>query len=64
MLGDNPSWKVGRNDDKHRIGVREVDMKRGEIIRKQGIEEVINRRGFYRQVVLSNVSLVFGRVDD
>ena len=63
IAGDNPSWKVGQNDDKYCIGVREVDMKRGEIIYKQGIEDVINRRGCYRQIVLSNITLVFGEVD-
>jgi hypothetical protein len=63
IAGDNPRWKVGQNDDKYRIGVREVDMKRGEIIYKQGIDDVINRRGCERQIVLSNITVVFGEVD-
>jgi len=60
---DNPNWEVGINDSNYRIGVREVDVRKGEIVYKQGIRDGLNVRQCYRQVVLSNITDLFGKVD-
>jgi len=43
--------------------VREVDVRKGEIVYKQGIQDGLNVRECYRQVVLSNITDLFGKVD-
>jgi len=71
--GNNPTWVRGENDKNYRIAAREVEVtKDSEMMYKKyhdkdgdvgGVEDGVNVDDCYRQLILSDITDLFGKVE-